>query len=237
MSKRSRSVGGQSVELVDALTAAGMSMEAAALVTQLPQRVLTLMPKRPFRQPGDVADQAFFVRSGVIAKFKQGSSERRQIVALRFAGDGILPQDHPADYGLQAIVPSEVLAVNRETFSQALLDVPELALLCLKQTQRHSAIGHEWIVNCGSRDSTRRVAHLLCEAAVRCGVSDDEISMPNPFTQAHVAEITGQTSVNVNRVFAELERSGLLERDLGKIIIKNWSEFRRFAGFIPQYLQ
>lgn len=237
MSKHSRSVGGGSVELFDTLIASGMSERSATLVTQLPQRLLTLTPKRPFRQPGEVADQAFFVRSGVIAKFKQSSLARRQIVALRFAGEGILPQNHPADYGLQAIVPSEVLAVQRDDFSQALLNVPELALLCLKETQRHSAIGHEWIVNCGSRDSTRRVAHLLCEAALRCGVSEDEIDMPNPFTQAQVAEITGQTSVNVNRVFAELERAGFIERDKHTIVINDWPEFRRFAGFDPQYLR
>jgi CRP-like cAMP-binding protein len=214
-----------------------MSVQSATLVAQLPQLVMTLTPKRPFRQPGEVADQAFFVRSGVIAKYKQDSLGRRQIVALRFAGEGILPQDQPADYGLQAIVPSELLAVRRDDFSQALIDIPELALLCLKQTQRHSAIGHEWIVNCGSRDGSRRVAHLLCEAALRCGASDDEISISNLFTQAQVAEITGQTSVNVCRVFSELERSGLLERSDNTIVIRDWPEFRRFAGFDPRYLR
>ena len=32
--------------------------------------------------------------------------------------------------------------------------------------------------------------------------------MTNPFTQQQIADITGQTSVNVNRVFADLERQG-----------------------------
>ena len=34
--------------------------------------------------------------------------------------------------------------------------------------------------------------------------------MTNPFTQQQIADITGQTSVNVNRVFADLERQGLI---------------------------
>ncbi len=34
----------------------------------------------------------------------------------------------------------------------------------------------------------------------------------NPFTQQQIAEITGQTSVNVNRVFADMERQGLIRR-------------------------
>ena len=43
------------------------------------------------------------VRSGVLAKYKSDSSGRRQIVALRFAGEGILPNSgRTTDYGLQA---------------------------------------------------------------------------------------------------------------------------------------
>ena len=37
--------------------------------------------------------------------------------------------------------------------------------------------------------------------------------MINPFTQQQIADITGQTSVNVNRVFADLERQGLIGRE------------------------
>ena len=50
-----------------------------------------------------------FVRSGLISKFKVDSSGRRQIVALRFPGEGILPREGMASYGIQAIVPSEVM--------------------------------------------------------------------------------------------------------------------------------
>lgn len=237
MSKRKRVVGGGTVDLFDALVASGLNAETAKLVTQLPMSRLKVAPARPLRQPGEAADQAFFVRCGVISKFKMGSGGRRQIVALRFAGEGILPRDRPADYGLQAIVPSEVLAFQRDTFSKALVELPELALLCLQQTQRHSAIGQEWLVSCGSRDSTRRVAHLLCEVAARCGSADDDKGFPNPFTQVQIAEITGQTSVNVNRVFADFERSGLMQRQGNHIYISDWNEFRRFAGFNAQYLQ
>lgn len=36
--------------------------------------------------------------------------------------------------------------------------------------------------------------------------------MVNQYTQQQIADITGRTSVNVNRVIAELERLGLIER-------------------------
>ena len=46
---------------------------------------------------------------GLISKFKVDSSGRRQIVALRFPGEGILPREGVAGYGIQAIVRSEVM--------------------------------------------------------------------------------------------------------------------------------
>ena len=100
--------------------------------------------------------------------------------------------------------------------------------------QRNEAIGYEWLVNCGRRDSTARVAHLLCETAVRMHV--DEHRMINPFTQQQIADITGQTSVNVNRVFADMERQGLIKRKGREIEFSDWAEMRRVASFQPSYL-
>jgi CRP-like cAMP-binding protein len=113
---------------------------------------------------------------------------------------------------------------------------PELARFFWKMTQRHASIGYEWLVNCGRRDSTARVAHLLCETAERSGLDPTPERMFNPFTQQQIADITGQTSVNVNRVFADLERQGLIRRDGREIIFSDWNEIRRVGSFQPNYL-
>jgi CRP-like cAMP-binding protein len=60
--------------------------------------------------------------------------------------------------------------------------------------------------------------------------------MINPFTQQQIADITGQTSVNVNRVFADLQRQGLIERSGREIRFRDWAELRRLASFQPSYL-
>ena len=61
--------------------------------------------------------------------------------------------------------------------------------------------------------------------------------MINPFTQQQIADITGQTSVNVNRVFADLERQGLIRREGRDIFFNDWRELRRVASFQPGYLR
>jgi CRP-like cAMP-binding protein len=198
-------------------------------------RVVYVEPRRPFREQGAPRDEVMFVRSGILSKYKSDATGRRQIVALRFPGEGILPVEGPAQYGIQAIVRCEVLVGKAKDFNPIVEENPELQRFFWRLLQRNESIGYEWLVNCGRRDSTARVAHLLCETAVRLHVGNGH--MVNPFTQQQIADITGQTSVNVNRVLADMERQGLIKRKGREIEFSDWDEMRRVASFQPAYLQ
>jgi CRP-like cAMP-binding protein len=200
----------------------------------MPHRLVQVEPRRPFRESGTPRNEVMFVRSGILSKFKSDSTGRRQIVALRFPGEGILPREGHADYGIQAIVRSEVMVGKAEDFDPLVDAHPEMQRFFWRLIQRNEAIGYEWLVNCGRRDSTARVAHLLCETAVRLHAGEGH--MTNPFTQQQIADITGQTSVNVNRVLAELERQGLISRKGREIEFTDFAEMKRVASFQPQYL-
>ena len=224
----------QAVPLRETLISAGLETHLADRLDAMPHRLVHVEPRRPFRDPGAPRDEVMFVRSGILSKFKTDSSGRRQIVALRFPGEGILPRKGPADYGIQAIVRSEVMVGKAEDFDPIVEAHPELHRFFWHLVQRNEAIGYEWLVNCGRRDSTARVAHLLCETAVR--LHSDDHRIVNPFTQQQIADITGQTSVNVNRVMAEMERRGLIRRQGREIEFTDWTEIRRVASFQPEYL-
>lgn len=235
--RRTRPSGDSGVSLRDRLIQAGLEEQYADMLVEMPHKVVQVEPRRPFREPGVARDEVMFVRSGILSKFKTDGGGRRQIVALRFPGDGILPREGAADYGIQAIVKSEVMVGRAEDFNDLVERNPELARFFWKLIQRHNSIGYEWLVNTGRRDSTARVAHLLCETAERSGIDVRQDPMVNPFTQQQIADITGQTSVNVNRVFADLERQGLIKRRGREIQFTDWSELRRVASFQPGYLQ
>ncbi|GAA4009282.1 Crp/Fnr family transcriptional regulator [Sphingomonas humi] len=236
MSKRSQAVAGE-VRLGAALIKAGLQPELAALIQDLPCKAVEADSRRPFREAGIARNEFFFVESGILAKYKTDGAGRRQIIALRFAGDFVLPRDTAADYAIQAIVRSRIVIVQKADFDRAIDTHPELARFFWTMTQRHASIGYEWLLNCGRRDSTARVAHLLCELAERSGVDPAERRLANPFTQQQIADITGQTSVNVNRVFADLERQGLIRREGREILFEDWDEMRRVASFSSTYLQ
>lgn len=236
-SRRSGQTAGSGVSLRDTLVAAGLEPDLASELANMPHKVVHVDPRRPFREPGVPRDEVLFVRSGMLSKFKVDSSGRRQIVALRFPGEGILPRQGLTSYGIQAIVHSEVMVGTMADFNKVVDAHPELQKFFWKLTERNEAIGYEWLVNCGRRDSTARVAHLLCETVVRSRTNVPDEPLHNPFTQQQIAEITGQTSVNVNRVLADLERQGLIERSGRDIQFKDWSEMRRVASFQPAYLE
>jgi CRP-like cAMP-binding protein len=234
MSRRSQSPA-TGVSLRETLVTAGLAPDLADLLAKMPHKVLQVEPRRPFRESGVQRNEVMFVRAGILSKFKSDNSGRRQIVALRFPGEGVLPRDGIAEYGIQAIVRSEVMVGKSEDFDPIVDAHPEMQRFFRRLIQRNEAIGYEWLVNCGRRDSTARVAHLLCETAVRMHVDHGPIL--NPFTQQQIAEITGQTSVNVNRVLADMERQGLIKRKGREIQFTDWEEMRRVASFQPSYLE
>ena len=233
VSRRSRTPA-PGVSLRETLLAAGLDSSLADKLSAMPSKLVQVDPRRPFREAGAQRDEVMFVRSGILAKYKTDGAGRRQIVALRFPGEGILPREGAAGYGIQAIVKSEVMVGKAKDFDPIVADHPELQRFFWRLIQRNEAIGYEWLVNCGRRDSTARVAHLLCETAARMHVKATK--MTNPFTQQQIADITGQTSVNVNRVFADMERQGLIERAGREIAFRDWRELRRIASFQPAYL-
>jgi CRP-like cAMP-binding protein len=235
MASRRMKSAAQHATLRETLVSAGLEPRLADLLDALPHRVVQVEPRRPFRDPGGPRNEVMFVRSGILAKFKPDASGGRQIVALRFAGEGILPRDGVANYGIQAIVRSEVMVGQARDFNPIVEQHPAMRQFFCRLLQRNEDIGYEWLVNCGRRDATARVAHLLCETAVRMNTGDGRLA--NPFTQQQIADITGQTSVNVNRVLADMERQGLIRRKGRDIEFVDWAEMRRVGSFQPAYLE
>ena len=235
MANRRITAPAEDASLKDTLIAAGVEPHLAQSLDQMPFRLIRIEPRRPFREPEGPRDEIIFVRAGILALYKSDASGRRQIVALRFPGEAILPQGGPAQCGIQAIVRSEALIGKTKDLDPQLESNPALERYFRRLLQRDQSIAFEWLINCGRRDSTARVAHLLCETAARMYVHKAHIT--NPFTQQQIADITGQTSVNVNRVLADMERQGLIRRKGREIEFVDAEELRRIASFQPAYLE
>jgi hypothetical protein len=102
-----------------------------------------------------------------------------------------------------------------------------------------ASIFREWIANVGRRNSRARMAHVLCEFALRLKVAGlgEQTGYELPMTQEQLADATGMTAVHVNRTLKRLEADGLIDRSTPRSIhIGDWRKLASVGDFNPAYL-
>lgn len=179
--------------------------------------------------------------SGYAFRHKIAANGNRQIVSFHMAGD-ILDLQHlllnQADHGLQTLTESIVAWVPITTLNALIKDRPKIGKALWRDTLVDASIFREWVLNVGQRDAKSRIAHMLCEFAVRreaAGLGTPE-RFDLPMSQEHIGDATGLTTVHVNRMLMALANDGVIERDKRDIRITDWDRMRRVADFNAKYL-
>jgi CRP-like cAMP-binding protein len=101
-----------------------------------------------------------------------------------------------------------------------------------------ASIFREWVLNVGRRDARSRIAHLICEFAVRADAAGLSTNgrYELPMTQEQIGDATGLTSVHVNRTLKTLAADGLLHRDKRFLTVTDPGHMRSVADFSALYL-
>ena len=206
----------------------------AQLLDKAPRHLVRVSPRQVFRGEGAGHSEAIIVRAGIVSKFVVDLQGRRQIVGLRYPGEVIFRGVGSATPGLQTIPPTELIVMGASDFEAVVLENRDLQQFLWNLNQRNERICERWLSSIGGGDATARVAHLICETAVRMKTGTERMEIP--FTQQVIADITGQTSVNVNRVLSDLEQKGLIGRTGRHIQFSDWPELCRVASFNSSYL-
>jgi len=185
---------------------------------------------------------ACLIVAGVVGRFDQSSDGKRQITAMHIPGDMCdlhsVVQPVPTS-ALQALSVATILRVPHAAIRAAAKRYPALAEAFWRDCTVDAAILSEWVVNVGRRDAKTRVAHLICEMAVRLNAT----AMGNAFvlnwavTQNQLAEATALTSVHVNRTLQSLKADGLVDWHRHVIRLPDWDALVDRAEFDAAYLQ
>jgi len=182
------------------------------------------------------------VLSGFVYGHKLVNSSRRQITSLLVPGDIAdlqclyVPK---LDHNLSALGPAVVAFFPHAAFRAILDQSPQLSQAFWRETFVETAIAREWIANLGRREALARMAHVICELAVRLRAVDrtGSFSLFIPWTQMDVADVCGISGVHANRVVQELRRSRVLDWDPRQIRILDWDALTEIADFSDDYLQ
>lgn len=212
-----------------------------AAIQALPLRV-SIYPAGYFLvRESDTTEDCRILLSGYVCRHKLTGDGSRQIVSFHIPGD-LLDLQHLllrcADHNIQTITEAAVAWAPAVTI-KALADArPRIAEAMWRDTLIEASIFRERVLNVGRRDAKSRVAHMLCEFAVRCEIAGlgTMTSFDLPMTQEHIADATGLTPVHVNRTLQMLGAEGIIERERRRITIADWQRLRDAGGFDPAYL-
>lgn len=211
-------------------------------VLGLPTQLLRVDTHRDFVSLDEIVNHVSVVVEGVVARFGQNADGARQIIALHIAGDApdlhtvVLPSD---TVPLQALSKTTILRIPHADLRRVAARFPAVAEAFWRHSSVDAAITAKWVLNGGRRDAQTRIAHLMCEMAVRHGVEvgKGELTFDFPLTQTHLADATGLTAVHVNRTLKALAAQDLLTLS-GRIArISDWARLVKRAEFDVEYLQ
>ncbi|WP_243450966.1 Crp/Fnr family transcriptional regulator [Sphingosinicella sp. CPCC 101087] len=179
--------------------------------------------------------------SGLTIRHKLVSSGARQIVGIQVAGDMIDLQNSMfeiADHSIQTLTTAEVALVPRQALRDLAASRPSVGTAMWFDTLLDASIAREWIANVGRRDARTRLAHLLCEMAVRFEMAGigRQSCYELPMSQEQIADALGLTSVHVNRMLKALEGDGLIVRTRRSVTIADWAQLIRAGDFDSTYL-
>ncbi len=218
-----------------------LSAEDRQAVLGLPARVRRLDAGSYLVREGSIPAHCAILVDGYAYRQKVTGEGSRQILAVCIPGDAVDLQNiffDIADHSVQMMSVGHVVDVPRADIQQLMLFHPNLSRAILQLTLVEAAILREWVVNVGRRHARERIAHVLCEFAVRLetrGLARSD-SYELPMTQEQLADATALTPVHVNRVLKSLESDGLIKRKRRHIQFPDWRALQDAADFSRAYL-
>jgi CRP-like cAMP-binding protein len=212
-----------------------------AAVRGLPFVYRTLEPAAYLVREGEPPEMCALLLRGFAYRHKVTGDGQRQIMSVHMSGEFLDLQNsflEIADHNVQMLTRCEVAAVPVAALHRLAETHPRVGRAMWIETLIDSAIFREWIVNVGRRDSTSRIAHLLCEISLRLEAAGlaRGLRYEMPMTQEQIADCTGLTPVHVNRVLKDLGRRGLINRERRSVSIVDWDRLQEVGDFNTRYL-
>lgn len=199
-------------------------------------------PGKVIIRSGTALSESALLNDGIIGRYKDLANGERQIQELHIPGDfvdlhGFLLKR--LDHNVAAVSRCSISLVPHGTLKHITEQHPHLARLLWFSTLLDASIQRETILSVGRRSALARIAHLMCELAVRLGVVglSDRQEFHLPMTQADLADATGLTSVHVNRMLKQLRDEAMLTFRQSHVTIHDWDRLAAAAEFNPDYLR
>ncbi len=218
-----------------------MSAADEAAVLNLPFTVRRLRQGAYIAREGDAPQQTGVILSGYAIRHKLAGDGGRQIFSIHMRGDVVDLHNSLlrwSDHNVQALTEVEVAFIPMSFIKQMIVDCPSVAHLLWYDTLVDGSIFREWTLNVGRRDGRTRLAHVLCEFALRLKMAGlgEQSNYVLPMTQDELADVLALSPVHVSRTIKSLTADGCITKSKRAIRIVDWEQLRQIGDFDPRYL-
>ena len=210
-----------------------------ATVLAFPGQPLMVKANRDYVRLGDEVTCTYLVDAGISARYSQDRKGDRQASAIFLSGDISLDSVMLPDAccSLTALTDVELYCIPHDAVRHAFRASNTLAEALWRDMAVDASIARKWVLNISRHDATTRLAHFICEMALRSQATGRQRDcFAFPVTQAHLADLLGLTPVHVNRVLRVLREAGLVEVDRTEVRILDWPGLAAAGQFEPAYL-
>jgi CRP-like cAMP-binding protein len=202
---------------------------------------INLDPGQALISAGEKSEHLYIVEDGWILRVRHMPGGARQIVNIALAGDLLCYNSllfECSDYDVIAKTDASVARLVTPDFRTMIARYPGLAEAMLWAAVHEEALLAERIVSLGRRDSTQRLAHVLCEIVARLELIDRPVQdvLILPLIQEDFADILGISVIHVLRTFKRLAEAGAVEYRSRRLVLLDIGKLRRIAGFDDGYL-
>lgn len=218
-----------------------VSPELDSDVRALKRERVSLEPGETLIAAGDVYTHIYLVEDGWLLRVRHMPGGERQIVNLALAGDflcfGSLMFER-SEYDIIAKTEASVCRLVTPDLRTLMTRYPGLAEMLVWANVHEEALLAERIVSLGRRDSTQRLAHVLCELVARLKLINQPVDdvLTVPLIQEDFADILGISVIHVLRTFKRLAEAGAVEYRSRRLILTDPARLRQIAGFDESYL-
>lgn len=218
-----------------------LTAEELDAIRVLPAQAVEVRARHDFVPPGEETSYCCLIASGLVARVGQVKNGSRQITAFHIPGD--MADLHSAVRpigigGLTALSDTSVLRVPHAAVRTLGQRYPAIAEAFWRDCILDAAIIMQWAVNLGRKDARSRLAHILCEMAIRYGGGRGKPALEYafPVVQEQLADAVALTSVHVNRCLRGLREERLATLRRGAVQIHDWEGLMKAGEFDPAYL-
>jgi len=178
---------------------------------------------------GDPANKIFVIKSGRVRLLKTAASGKEMVLEVMVPGQicgGATMFGEIHRNGAEAVEPTAVYGMSRESYDQLLSLYPDIARGIIRYLGAKLMDAHDVIISLVSSKIESRIAAVIVRLCENHGSqTDDGILINIRLTRHDIADIVGSTVETAIRIISKFQKDGLLDTVQGRLLVKNLDAF------------